>query len=191
MTGFRPRTPHPPPPPQPPRPPRTPSPPPPPRNIPPADSSRPRDVWIPVSDGTSGDTCMVQKNFIGSLTITKDSGGRKVIKQEPGVKQEPIEQENNHPPFTSLFQRPADGNRTPPPRPPPPAASSRTPPPRPPPPRCWVSPQIQRRATPILRDPPPPYQRIVVTEAPRPMDDLPPPYWEVSVEQLPIGVRGN
>lgn len=102
MTGFRPSTPPPPPPPQPPRPPRTPSPPPPPRNIPPADISRPRDVWIPVSDGTyitaTGDTCMVQRNFTGSLIITKDSRGRKIIKQEPGVKQEPMEQENNLPP---------------------------------------------------------------------------------------------
>lgn len=186
MSGFRPRTPPPPPPPQPPR---IPSPPPPPspRPIPPADGSRPRELWIPVSDWSyvtaSGDTCIVQRNYTGSITITRDAEGKRVVKEEPK------EQESSLPPFTSLL-RPGSSGRTPPPRPPPPA-SSRTPPPRPPPPRCWVSPQSQRPETPAPRDPPPPYQGIVVTEGPHPMDDLPHPYGEVLVDQRPIGVRGN
>lgn len=121
MTGFRPRTPPPQPPPLPRRPPRTPSPPPPPpppqpRPIPPADSSRPRDVWIPVSDGSyviaNGDACIVRNNYTGSITITQDSQGRKVVKEEPLEVKE--EEAFTLPPFTSLM---SSRRRNPPPRP--------------------------------------------------------------------------
>lgn len=175
LSGFRPRTPSPPPPPSPPRS----------HPIPSADASRPRDLWIPVSDGSyvtaNGDTCIVRNNYTGSISISRDKDGRRVVKEE-------TREEARLPPFTSLLRPGAD--RTPPPRPPPPAIA-RTPPPRPPPPR-WVSPRPERPATPVPPEgPPPPYQGIIVTEGPHPMDDLPPPYGEVAVEQLPIGVRGN
>lgn len=156
MPGFRPRT----PPPPLPSSPRS-------RRIPPAESSRVRDIWIPVSDGSyvteNADTCVVRIGLTGSISVTRDNEGRRVVKEEPGL-----------PPFKSLLR---PGGST----------GDRTPPPRPPPPR-WVSPRPNPPATPVPQDPPPPYQGIVVTETPM---DLPPPYGEVLVEQLPIGVRGN
>ena len=134
-------------PPQPPCPPRAPSPPPPPspRRMPPADSSRARDVWIPVSDGSyvtaNG---IIRSNFTGRISVTRDSQGRRVVKEVgTRIEKEEPKEEPALPPFTSLMRR---GSRTPPPRPPPPrsgaaaaAAAGNTPPPRPPPPR-WVSP---------------------------------------------------
>lgn len=190
MPGFRPRTPPPPPPPQPPR---TPSPPPPPspprsRSIPPADSSRPRDVWIPVSDGSyvtlNGDTSIVRNNYTGSITITRDSQGRKVLKEEPLEVKE--EEAFTLPPFTSLM---SSRRRNPPLRPPPPTVSSRT---SPPPPPRWVSPpRPQRPATSIPRDPPPPYQGLIIHEVPQRPRSPPPPYGEVEVQQNAIGVRGK
>lgn len=183
--------------PQPPAPqrPRTPSPPSP-RPMPQADSRR-RDIWVPVGDGSyitaNGDVCVVRSNFTGSVTVSTDGQGRRVVREvgkriiKEEVKKEPLGEESALPPFTSLMRGPRTS--TPPPRPPLPvsadgasAASFRNPPPRPPPPR-WVSPQSQRSES-----PPPPYQGLVITEAPR---SPPSPYGEVKVEQLPLGVRGN
>ena len=121
LSGFRPRTPPPPPPPQPPRPPRTPSPPPPPspRRMPPADGSRARELWIPVSDGSyvtaNGDTCIVRHNFTGSISVTRDAQGRRVVKEVGTrvVKEEPKEEEEVPlPPFTSLMRRPGASSRS-------------------------------------------------------------------------------
>ena len=153
LSGFRPRTPPPPTPPQPPRPPRTPSPPP--RPVPHEDSSRGRDIWIPVSDGSyvtaSGNVCVVRSNFTGSVTVSTDSQGRRTVREVGRriIKEEikkAVEEEEQPalPPFTSLMQR----SRTPPPRPPLPRSGiGRTPSPRPPPPR-WVSPLPQRAESP-------------------------------------------
>ena len=96
--------------------------------MPPADGSRPRELWIPVSDRSyvtvNGVTCIVRSNFNGRISVTRDSQGRRVVKEVGTrvVKEEPKEEEEEVTllPFTSLMRRPgASAAGAPPQRPPP------------------------------------------------------------------------
>ena len=44
-------------------------------------------LGIPVSDGSyvtaNGDTCIVRSNYTGSISISRDKDGRRVVKEEP------------------------------------------------------------------------------------------------------------